>query len=57
MIYERLETTTLLLQGVWDGELEDILLDDLAFAWGALAPTPTSVAWRGILLSIGGGWR
>ncbi|MEV5778261.1 hypothetical protein AB0L49_44860 [Streptomyces antimycoticus] len=35
VICERLETTPLLLQGLWDGELEDTFLADLAYAWGA----------------------
>ncbi|MGW7620825.1 hypothetical protein ACWGLG_34310 [Streptomyces antimycoticus] len=35
VICERLETAPLLMQGVWDGELEDTFLDDLAYAWGA----------------------
>ncbi|MGW1833779.1 hypothetical protein ACWCO0_23045 [Streptomyces tubercidicus] len=35
VLCERLENASLLLQGLWDGELEDTLLDDLAFAWGA----------------------
>ncbi|MBU3869029.1 hypothetical protein KN815_34755 [Streptomyces sp. 4503] len=35
VLCERLETTPLLLQGLWDGELEDTFLDDLAYAWGA----------------------
>ncbi|MEV6133155.1 hypothetical protein AB0M05_41255 [Streptomyces violaceusniger] len=35
MICERLDTAPLLLQGMWDGELEDVLLDDLAYAWGS----------------------
>ncbi|MFE2038505.1 hypothetical protein ACFXBB_35855 [Streptomyces scopuliridis] len=33
VICERLESAPLLLSGLWDGELEDTLLDDLA--WGA----------------------
>jgi len=35
VLCERFESTPLLLDAVWDGELEDVLLDDLAFAWGA----------------------
>ncbi|MGI5518669.1 hypothetical protein [Streptomyces sp. CA-106131] len=35
VLCERFETAPLLLDGVWDAELEDLLLDDLAFAWGA----------------------
>ncbi|GAA3352425.1 hypothetical protein GCM10017744_001360 [Streptomyces antimycoticus] len=35
VICERLETTPLLLQGLWDGELEDTFLADVAYAWGA----------------------
>ncbi|MFE0379309.1 hypothetical protein ACFW1M_27885 [Streptomyces inhibens] len=34
VICERLESTLMLLHGVWDGELEGTLLDDLAFAGG-----------------------
>ncbi|MER6015962.1 hypothetical protein [Streptomyces bluensis] len=35
VLCERFETAPLLLDAKWDGELEDVLLDDLAFAWGA----------------------
>ncbi|CAM5670900.1 hypothetical protein [Streptomyces mordarskii] len=35
VICERLDTAPLLLQGMWHGELEDVLLDDLAYAWGS----------------------
>lgn len=35
VICERLESAPLLLNGVWSDELPEILLDDLAFAWGA----------------------
>jgi len=34
-----METARLLLYGLWEGELEDTLLDDLAYAWGARRPT------------------
>ncbi|MDJ0466980.1 hypothetical protein [Streptomyces sp. H27-C3] len=35
VICERLESAPLLLDGIWEGELEDVLLKDLAFAWGS----------------------
>jgi hypothetical protein len=35
IICERFESAPLLLNGVWSEELPEILLDDLAFAWGA----------------------
>ena len=28
----------MLLYGLWEGELQDTLLDDLAFAWGTGRP-------------------
>lgn len=34
IICERMETAPFHLRGRWDGELEDILLDDLEFVWG-----------------------
>jgi hypothetical protein len=39
VVCERMETARLLLYRLWEGELEDTLLDDLAFAWGARRPT------------------
>ncbi|MGW0647326.1 hypothetical protein ACWD4T_00735 [Streptomyces umbrinus] len=33
-ICERMETAPFHLRASWDGELEDILLDDLEFVWG-----------------------
>lgn len=39
VVCERMETARLLLYGLWEGELEDTLLDDLAYAWGARRPT------------------
>jgi len=39
VVRERMETARLLLYGLWEGELEDTLLDDLAYAWGARRPT------------------
>ncbi|MFF9436348.1 hypothetical protein ACF1BP_21700 [Streptomyces sp. NPDC014735] len=33
IIYERMETAPFLLHGKWEGELEDVLLGDLEFAW------------------------
>lgn len=38
VVCERMETARLLLYGLWEGELEDVLLDDLAYAWGSAAP-------------------
>lgn len=35
VICERLDSVPLLLSGLWDGELEDVLLDDLSYVWGA----------------------
>ncbi|MBM9506676.1 hypothetical protein [Actinacidiphila acididurans] len=40
VICERLEAAPLLLNGLWEGELEDILLDDLAYTWGVRLPRP-----------------
>ncbi|MFD6660658.1 hypothetical protein ACFWEB_36600 [Streptomyces parvus] len=34
VILERMETAPFLLRGTWDGEEEDVFLDDLEFAWG-----------------------
>lgn len=39
VVCERMETARLLLYGLWEGELEDVLLDDLAYAWGVRRPT------------------
>lgn len=35
VICERLESAPFLLDGMWEDELKDILLDDLPFAWCA----------------------
>lgn len=40
VIYERMENARQLLYGLWDGELEDTYLADLAFVWGVRGPTP-----------------
>ncbi|MFF8747812.1 hypothetical protein [Streptomyces californicus] len=34
VILERMETAPFLLRATWDGEEEDVFLDDLEFAWG-----------------------
>ncbi|MFF1651590.1 hypothetical protein [Streptomyces sp. NPDC058240] len=34
IIRERMESAPFLLRGRWKGSLEDVLLDDLEFAWG-----------------------
>ncbi|MFF6961692.1 hypothetical protein [Streptomyces sp. NPDC008317] len=39
VVCERMETARLLLYGLWEGELEDVLLDDLAYVWGVRRPT------------------
>lgn len=38
VLCERLETAPMLLCGLWEGELEDTALDDLAYAWGVRGP-------------------
>ena len=39
MVCEWMETARLLLYRLWEGELEDVLLDDLAYVWGVRRPT------------------
>ncbi|WP_405863537.1 hypothetical protein [Streptomyces sp. NBC_00005] len=34
IIYERMESAPFLLRSRWNEELEEVLLDDLEFAWG-----------------------
>jgi hypothetical protein len=40
VVYERMENARQLVYGLWDGELEDTYLADLAFMWGVRGPTP-----------------
>ncbi|MFJ2960185.1 hypothetical protein [Streptomyces sp. NPDC087270] len=38
VVCEWMETARLLLYRLWEGELEDVLLDDLAYVWGVRRP-------------------